>query len=211
LAKQNIQVLNHPELIRWNADKRYLRDFAAANINIPDTVWLEAGETADVGKICVQHKWKNAVVKPVVSASAHGTELRDNGSVQGPIMVQRYLSAIVTRGEWSLMYFGAEFSHAVLKKPRTADFRVQKDFGGSAETSSPHQKVIDFAQKALGVLPYPAAFARVDLVEQDDKIYLMEMEVIEPELFLEYAAGSEHRLARALTSSLNTGRQRPTV
>lgn len=201
LEAQGITVVNHPALIRWNANKRYLKDFFAAGVTIPDTVWLGTGEEVDVAEICAARGWADAVVKPVVSASAHGTERRRTGQAQGPAMIQQYLPAIESEGEWSLMYFGGEFSHAVRKRPRAEDFRVQKDFGGSAEAASPPPGMLDIAASALRVLPHEAVFARVDLVEQDGTIYLMEMEVIEPELFLEYAAGSEQRLAELI---LNT-------
>jgi glutathione synthase/RimK-type ligase-like ATP-grasp enzyme len=201
LQASNIRVINNPHLIHWNAGKTYLKHFETRGIAIPETVWLEAGEQADVAKICATRSWELAVVKPIISASAYGTERRSSGTASGPIMIQQYLPAIETEGEWSLIYFDQEFSHAVRKRPRPSDFRVQKDHGGTVEPVVPPSILKVFAKAALRELPYAATFARVDLVEQD-KIYLMEMEVIEPELFLGYAEGSASNMAHAILTTI---------
>jgi glutathione synthase/RimK-type ligase-like ATP-grasp enzyme len=203
LDEQNIAVINHPELICWNVDKSYLQQLATSGIAIPETIWLQPEEEADIAKLCATHEWEQAVIKPIISASAYGTERRNFGQVQGPMMIQQYLPAIKTEGEWSLIYFDHEFSHAVRKRPRPADFRVQKDFGGSIEPATPPSTLTTFAEAALHLLPHPATFARVDLVEQDGRICLMETEVIEPELFLNYAPESAQRLANSILRELS--------
>ena len=201
LEDRRIPVINHPNLIRWNAHKTYLKHFAAAGIAIPETVWIEPDQQAEVAEICAAHGWQEAVVKPIISASAYGTERRSSGPVRGPLMIQQYLLAIETEGEWSLIYFDHEFSHSVRRRPRLADFRVQKDFGGSVERATPPSTLRTFAA-ALELHPHPATFARVDVVDQDAKICLMEMEVIEPELFLNYAPNSAERLADSILRTL---------
>ena len=206
LEDSRIAVINHPELIRWNIDKTYLKHFAHNGIVIPETIWLQPEAEKDIAKLCAAHAWQQAVIKPIISASAYGTERRNSGPVHGPMMIQQYLPAIETEGEWSLTYFDQEFSHAVRKRPRPADFRVQKDFGGSVEPATPSSTLTTFAEAALSLLPYPATFARVDLVEQDGRTYLMEMEVIEPELFLNYAPESAHHLARLILRELSPQR-----
>jgi glutathione synthase/RimK-type ligase-like ATP-grasp enzyme len=202
LKERDIRVINHPDLIRWNSDKRYLREFAAKHIAIPETVWINPEEEADVAQICAERGWEEAVAKPIVSASAYGTERRNHGPVRGPMMIQQYLPAIETAGEWSLIYFDGQFSHAVRKRPRPSDFRVQKDHGGSVDVATPSPGLTQFADAALRELPHPATFARVDLVEQDGKVYLMEMEVIEPELFLNHVPKSAHRFASSILKAL---------
>ena len=202
LESLHVPVVNHPDMIRWNAEKTYLKHFETRGSAIPETVWLESGEQGDVAKICAARGWQQAVVKPIISASAYGTERRSSGSARGPAMIQQYLPAIESEGEWSLIYFDREFSHAVRKRPKPSDFRVQKDHGGTIEAATPEPKLKAFAEAALRKLPYPATFARVDSVEQDRQIYLMEMETIEPELFLGYAEGSAGRLADTIIRSL---------
>ncbi len=202
LEAANIPVINHPDLIRWNTDKRYLIEYQQQGVTIPETLWLGEGAAADLKNICAEHGWKEAVVKPVISASAYGTERRRSGTVFGPLMVQEYLSAIETEGEWSLIYFDRRLSHAVRKRPRIADFRVQKDFGGSVEACQPSEELRSFAESCLKILPRAATLARVDIVEDQTRRYLMEMEVIEPELFLNYCPGSAERLAQSILSAI---------
>lgn len=207
LEAAGVPVLNAPPLIRWNANKLYLGDLARRGIGVPQTVWLAEGEEADVAALCRRHGWQAAVVKPLVSASAHQTELRTEGAVAGPRIIQRYLPEIRSRGEWSLLFFGGAFSHAVVKRPGGDDFRVQEEHGGRTEPGTPPAAVGAFARHVIETVPGPA-FARVDIVERDEGPVLMELELIEPELFLHVAAGAPQRLAQAIRAALPAGRRR---
>jgi hypothetical protein len=100
------------------------------------------------------------------------------------------------------MYFGGGFSHAVKKRPAEGDFRVQSDFGGTAELQTPTRKVLQAAEAAMAVLPQPPVFARVDLVGLGACVQLMELELIEPELFITLAPGASRRLAQAIRVTL---------
>ena len=198
LERAGIVVLNPPVLLRWNASKTYLAEMAAAGIAIPETVFVGPAMEADLAEVCQSRKWRTAVVKPIVSASAHRTQRAGSGRVIGPAMIQQYIEAIETAGEWSLIYVNGEFSHAVIKRPRTGDFRVQTEFGGSVTVEQPSRELLDFAESALARLPWPAVFARVDIVADQSSMRLMELEVIEPELFLHLVPGSSQRLASAI-------------
>jgi glutathione synthase/RimK-type ligase-like ATP-grasp enzyme len=88
------------------------------------------------------------------------------------------------------------FSHAVRKRPASGDFRVQGDFGGTVEEVTPSRSVRDFGGSVLAAVSRPWLYARVDLVETDRGPVLMELELIEPDLFLTPAAAA--RLAAAL-------------
>jgi len=202
LEDTGVAVLNSPSLIRWNVNKLYLKELSAKGIRIPETVWLDPGEEADLARVCCLRGWANAVVKPLVSASAYKTDRNRVGIVKGPAMIQEYRSAIETNGEWSLMYFGGCFSHAVRKMPTSGDFRVQTQFGGTVAAAVPQETLLAFADAAIAWLPEPATIARVDVLEDEGGFVLMEMEVIEPELFLDLAPGSEQVAARAVIRSL---------
>jgi len=202
LQRGGIVVVNSPDLIRWNANKVYLGELAAAGIAVPDTVFVESGAELDLTKICASRGWGSAVVKPTVSASAYCTERRSSGLVRGPAMVQQYVGAIETEGEWSLVYINGEFSHAVIKKPQMGDFRVQTNFGGTVQVAQPSKQSLEFAEGVLSRLAWPAMFARVDIVVDGASIQLMELEVIEPELFLDLVPGSSRRLASAIRDDL---------
>jgi glutathione synthase/RimK-type ligase-like ATP-grasp enzyme len=201
LERRGIPVVNSPSLIRWNVDKRYLEELSNKGIRIPDTLWLGCGEQVDLEFVCRQRGWKSAVVKPLVSASAYRTERRDRGDVLGPMMIQEYVEEIETQGEWSLMYFSGEFSHAVRKRARAGEFRVQSEFGGTAELDSAPADVRTAAEAALAATPSLPVYARVDLVQQSSIVALMELELIEPELFLKQSARASRRLAGAIVRS----------
>jgi glutathione synthase/RimK-type ligase-like ATP-grasp enzyme len=141
-------------------------------------------------------------VKPLISASAYGTERRSDGIAHGPLMIQEYLPEIETDGEWSLMYFHGVFSHAVRKRARSGDFRVQSDFGGTTEIATPPRKFLKIAHEALELLPSRPVFARVDMVERGSSPLLMELELIEPELFLTLADHAAHGLALAIEAAI---------
>jgi len=202
LEQKHVRVLNPPETIRWNIDKRYLKDLSARGIRIPDALWIGTGDQLNVAETCRSRGWHSAVVKPLVGATAYRTERRREGIVAGPLIVQEYVQAIETAGEWSLVYIGDAFSHAVRKFAREGDFRVQQEFGGSIELANPPDPVRAAAEKAMAALPCPAVFARVDLVDTGLSVVLMELELIDPELFFQLAPEACERLAAAIQAAL---------
>ena len=200
LEASGVKVVNSPAVIRWNLRKSYLAELCAAGVTIPDSVWVD--DSIDVARVCAERGWTSAVVKPLVSASAHGTSVRHDGEVRGPVIVQEFLNEIHDGGEWSLMHFGGQYSHAVVKRPADGDFRVQMEYGGSAVADDPPVEIRDFAARALAAAPGPTAFARVDVVVSRRRgPVLMELELIEPELFLDSSAGASDRLAAAILES----------
>jgi glutathione synthase/RimK-type ligase-like ATP-grasp enzyme len=197
---------NPPATVLWNADKLYLRDLASAGIALPHTRWFEPGERPDVAALLEEWDAPRAVLKPRVSATAYGTRVvsRDRGLAvadwpvleQAGCLLQVFVPEIQSRGEISLVFLGGGFSHAVRKRPGAGDFRVQTDFGGSLETVLPSDDTIGFGQAVLMAAARPWLYARVDLVETDGGPVLMELELIEPDLFL--ASEGAARLAMAL-------------
>ena len=202
LERERIAVINSPELIRWNAQKTYLKELESAGITIPGSVVVAEGAEEDLGKLCAVRRWQMAVVKPIISASAHRTERRNSGVVKGPALVQEYIAAIETEGEFSLTFIDHEYSHAVNKKPRANDFRVQEEHGGTIIAARPPAGAQAFAENVLSKMPYRATYARVDIVNDRGQFCLMELEVIEPELYLHLAPGSAEKLAAAILRKL---------
>jgi glutathione synthase/RimK-type ligase-like ATP-grasp enzyme len=211
MEAQEIALWNPAPLIRWNMDKSYLRELAADGINIPSAVFLDAGETASpLHTILERQNWDRAVVKPTISGSAYSTWPTDRSQARGQeslfremlarggVMVQRFESDITTAGEWSLIYLGGILSHAVLKRPAAGDFRVQKEHGGTSELASPKALLVQAAEQVLTKVRYPWLYARVDLVESRDKVLLMELEMLEPDLFLRFGPGAPERFAEAI-------------
>jgi glutathione synthase/RimK-type ligase-like ATP-grasp enzyme len=205
-----VQVFNAPELVRWNSEKRYLRDLAARGIATVPTRWVERGEKTSLAQIIGETGWSEVVVKPSVSASAHQTwrmslDDANAGETQfksmvanGRVLVQPFLAAIQDEGEWSLLFYDGVYSHAVLKRPGENDFRVQREHGGSADARVPSAHVIGEAHRVLEAVDIPPLYARVDGCVVDGEFVLMELEMIEPDLFLRAHPEAPSRLAKAL-------------
>jgi hypothetical protein len=205
LESSSLRISNPLPAIRWNMDKAYLQELQLAGIRIPPTCWLKSGAIGDVGSICAGRGWAEAIVKPSVSASAWLTRRCARGAVSGPALVQEFVPEISTRGEWSLVYLGGRFSHAIHKLPAIGDFRVQESFGGTVQAAQPSLAMIDFADRVLTASPYQKPIARVDIVDSTNHgLLLMELELIEPELFLSNSLLAKSA-AEAVLASLAAG------
>jgi glutathione synthase/RimK-type ligase-like ATP-grasp enzyme len=152
------------------------------------------------------------VLKPTVSATAWLTwrvsrdarvlpEGFSDALAQHDFIVQPFVEEIVA-GEWSLVFFGGTFSHAVIKRPREGDFRVQDDFGGRAELVRAPGTLVSTAACVLACAPGSSIYARVDGVETSAGFVLLELELVEPHLFLALAPGAPARFADALEQAL---------
>jgi glutathione synthase/RimK-type ligase-like ATP-grasp enzyme len=203
LEALDIPVFNSADIIRWNSDKTYLRDLESKGITVVPTLWPEPGSPISLNDTLREMAWQKAVVKPRISATAYRTQLVTPENAlsaqallddlrQGPgVMLQKFMDGIASEGEWSLMFFAGAFSHAVIKRPKPGDFRVQNDFGGTAQPADPPPHVLDAATRAVEAVAV-TLYARVDGVLDEGKFRLMELELIEPALFL-----SEHQAAPA--------------
>jgi hypothetical protein len=204
---------NPPELVRWNANKIYLRDLDASGMTIVPTLWPERDERATLRGRLREAGWEKAVIKPCISATAHRTQvvthetadsaqaLLDELCIGPGAMVQKFMGSIVDVGEWSLMFFDRVFSHATLKTPKPGDFRVQSDFGGSDRLADPPSHVLRSATTILESVE-PTLYARVDGVVEDNQFHLMELELIEPALFLSSHPAAATRFAEAIAKKL---------
>ena len=206
------RLINPLATVRWNADKIYLRELAAAGVPIPPTIWLAADDRITAQGITRALKALGAsdgVLKPRVSASAFGLERIAPGSVPSASarevlavaggLIQPFVPEIVTHGELSLIFIDGACTHAVRKTAADGEFRVQSDHGGRAAPTEVSDDLVRAARLVLQAVTRPWTFARVDLVESATGPLLMELELIEPELFLTPAAAD--RLAAALVKT----------
>lgn len=210
LERAAVPLWNPPAVLRWNSHKGYLGDLAAQGVPIVPTRWLARGERVELARVLQEEGWQSAVVKPAVSASAHGTwrtapHGRDGDQVRldellqvGDVMVQPLVDEVRDAGEWSILFYGGRFSHAVLKRPAPGDYRVQWEFGGSAERATPSPHLITAAGRVLAAAPGDLLYARVDGVERAGQLVLMELELIEPHLFFGWEPGAAARMAAAV-------------
>lgn len=208
LERLGVRLWNPPALLRWNLDKRYLRDLADRGVPVVPTVYLERGAAPDLGALLRERGWNEAVVKPAIAATSFHTWRTPTVTAtadqerfaallaERALLVQPLLPQIVA-GEWSLLFFDGRFSHAVLKRPAPGDFRSQDEFGGTAERSEPPPGVVGQAQAVLEAIAGPCLYARVDGLLVDGVFTLMELELIEPSLFLGLAPEAAERLVAA--------------
>ena len=209
---QRWPMINPPELLRWNGDKAYLTELADLGVSTVPTLAVEACCDADLEEARREFGTDWLVIKPPVSASAMGTHrLGPNDdlpadSVRRPMIVQPLVEEIARTGEFSLMLFGGEYSHAVVKRPKSGDFRVQEYHGGvTSACKSPPQGAVELAQQALAAAPAKATYARVDIVPDDEgTLRIMELELIEPSLFLDHSPNAPAAFSRAILSSVRT-------
>jgi glutathione synthase/RimK-type ligase-like ATP-grasp enzyme len=208
---------NPPEAVVENMNKRYLTVLADIGVNVVPTIYQTAAEDLRLRTVLERWGWDEVVIKPAVSASARGTwrtcvaaaeldQTKFAAQVQAEdILLQPYLPEIATKGEWSLVFFGGVYSHAVLKRPAAGDFRVQREFGGNSTAEDPDPALIYQARSILSVVDHPLLYARVDGIERDGRFVLMELEINEPDLFLRFADGAAQRFAEAIMQVLSSG------
>lgn len=201
-------MINPPALLRWNGDKAYLAELSEHGVSTVPTLAVEACGDADLEEARRRFDSEWLVVKPPISASAMGThrlgptEDVPEDSRGRPMIIQPLVEEIEKTGEFSLMLFDGEFSHAVVKRPKAGDFRVQEYHGGvTLPCPVPPAGAVSLAQAALAAAPAPATYARVDIVPDDSGVLrIMELELIEPSLFLDHAPDGGASFTRSILS-----------
>ncbi len=213
---KKIKFINNLDLILWNLDKKYLQDFPKKDI-VP-SFFLKINEKTTLAKIFKKTGWEKIVIKPSISAAAWNTHLVSKERIQDfelifntlkkehKMIVQEFQSSVLTFGEISLVVFGGKFSHAVLKKAKKNDYRVQDDFGGSVIAYQPKKKEIDFAEKIVKMCPKKPVYARVDILfNHNNNPILSELEIIEPELWFRFNEKSAGFLAEQIFNFIRGG------
>jgi glutathione synthase/RimK-type ligase-like ATP-grasp enzyme len=206
-----VPMINPPALLRWNGDKAYLAELGEAGVPTVPTIAVEECSDADIEEARRQFGSDWLVVKPPISASATGTHRlgpKDDLPQEcrrRPMIVQPFLEEVGRTGEFSLMLFDGEYSHCVVKRPKSGDFRVQPHLGGVTLPSTAPPGGIELAQQALAAAPATATYARVDMVPDDEgALRIMELELIEPALFLDHAPDQGGAFTRAILSAVRT-------
>lgn len=212
LADDGVTVFNPLDVIRWNSDKRYLIDLQRRQVEIVPTALITRERAADLPWILESQGWHKAVVKPAISASSHNTWITEQSTaprdqaklvaqlLEGDVLVQAFMPEVIREGEYSLVFFNKQYSHAVLKKPRAGDFRT--NVGGKNTAAQPAPALIAQAQKILDLLPRPLLYARVDGISRGGQFVLMELELIEPDLGLAFSKTAPAAFAAAIAQSI---------
>lgn len=202
-----VRLQNPADVLGWNADKSYLGVFADKGAPVVPTVFVDEVTEAAMHDAAARFGTDTLIAKPRVSASAFrtirwspGTSL--DGAPTDAAMIQPFLPDVLTGGEPSLLYLGGQFSHAVSKVPRSGDFRVQPEYGGIIAPYRPWPDELAAAEAALAAAETPLLYARVDLVRDlKGRPVLMELEAIEPDLFLGYDPAAQPRFAEVVRTA----------
>ena len=216
LEEQGARVQNPIPLLRWNSDKAYLAELYEKGVPVVPTEVADPLDDDSLAPIREHFGCADLVVKPPVSASAYLTfPIRRGEAIPDVVrgrrmMVQPWLENITTSGEWSLLFFNGELSHALSKVPVRGEFRVQPEYGGIINRCVPPAGAEEVARAALAAAPTAALYARVDLVEGNcGSLQVMELELIEPALWLTEAPEAAPLFARAVMNAAQRADEQP--
>jgi len=190
------KLINSYDLVSWNLDKHYMNDLKQEGVHIVETYFVQPKDSRTLTQIHEELGWKNTVLKPAISASAKNTFKLSEETLaahevtfseliaEEAMLLQPFQDSILERGEISLMMIGGTFTHAVIKKAKPGDFRVQDDFGGSVEDYQPTDEEIELAIKTVNACETQPLYARVDMANDLNGVpAIMELEIIEPEMW----------------------------
>ncbi len=191
-------VFNSFDVLNWNSDKSYLEELEAKGAPVIRTITVDCVTKTNVARAFETLQTDTLVIKPTVGGGAWRQVLHkqsdpfpaaDTLPPEGALM-QPFLPSVLEEGEYSFLYFGGRYSHAARKTPKSGDYRIQSIYGGSELTYTPTQGELDTARDILDVLDFTPLYARVDLLRGlDGNLKLIELEMIEPYLYLPHAKG----------------------
>ena len=209
IDNSNAKLYNPLSVVEWNLNKRYLKDLKNKGIDIIPTIFFESFDFQGIKKAFFSFETNKLIIKPSVSANSDNTYVLELSSIDNDrallsntfnsreYLIQPFIKSIKTEGEYSLMFFGDVLSHAILKRPKAGDFRVQEEHGGKLESINlPERALVDFGLKVIKNLPMPCLYSRIDVVRDNNQFLLMEVELIEPSLYFNMNPKSATRFAK---------------
>jgi glutathione synthase/RimK-type ligase-like ATP-grasp enzyme len=191
------RLFNPLSVCRWNSHKSYLRALAARGVPTVPALWEPRLDAEVLRRAAAHFECEQLIAKPCVGANADHTyrlAMADPAArnaaltafADREVIVQPFVDSILDEGEYSLFYFGDEFSHAIRKRPAAGDFRVQEEHGGIIEAVTAPGELRQAAVQALAALEETLLYARIDFVTlADGSPALIEMELIEPSLYFD--------------------------
>jgi glutathione synthase/RimK-type ligase-like ATP-grasp enzyme len=220
---EGVLLCNSSEILVWNWDKRYLQDLARDGVAVVPTIYVAEKDHADIAALARAQGWNEVVVKPAIAGGGyrilrfrleefdrHAADIARTLEDRG-VLVQPFLPEIQSDGELSLLFFDGVFSHAVRKRPKAGDYRVQFQFGGINENVEVSGELVAQAHTCIEHAPAPTVYARVDGVVRNGAFLLMELEIFEPLMFLSRHPEAPARFARAIENRLFARREQPSV
>ncbi len=206
IEEQGLKVYNSYDIIKWNHSKQYLNDLEKLGLKPIESIYISSNDLDELKTILVEKGWNDCVIKPQISTSGHHTSrfslaslddiLSSYKSYDEQYIVQPFAEEVISEGEWSFVFFDKEFIHCVLKKPLEGNFLVQK---GTITPVDPPEWMLQEAQHIIDTIDLPALKTRIDVIRRGNELRIMEIEMIEPGLYLKYFPGSEKKLAKILS------------
>jgi glutathione synthase/RimK-type ligase-like ATP-grasp enzyme len=196
LEDKKVRLLNPIDVVRWNANKQYLQEIEAAGLKITPSFFIQNKENINLKHFFEKFNTSKLIVKPCVSGGAKNTfkvtvdnvdevNQKLNQLIQEEdFIIQPFLTEILENGEWSFIFFNGIYSHSLIKQAKTGDFRVQPAHGGSVHPQKPSEDLIAIAAQYVALFAKDCLYARVDGTFVNGEFLLMELELIEPFLFL---------------------------
>jgi len=215
LEKLSIPLLNPPDVIKWNSDKHYLKEIADTGLPVTPTLYLEKGSHVKLEGFFNKLNTDKLIIKPCISGGSKNTfstERKEVKHIESKInellktesyMVQPFLKEILSEGEWTFLFFNGQFSHCLLKKPVAGDFRVQMHFGGSVHAMTPPAEYLKSASAYVSRFAKNCLYARVDGTILNNRFLLMELELIDPYLYITTDSGSCENYYKALKQRID--------
>jgi glutathione synthase/RimK-type ligase-like ATP-grasp enzyme len=207
------QLLNPPQTLAWGLDKRFLLDLAASNVAVVPTLALSVPDAARVARWAAHHGYDELILKPSLSAGSIGvvrtqvsdieTTLLQDWPQQGVRLVQPYLRTIETDGELSIVFIDGKLSHGICKTPKVGEFRIQSEYGGKNTLIDPDAAAQAVVNAAIAAIPGYPVFVRIDMLHDGSSYRVIEVEVIEPDLYFSVAPQAADRLAQALVKRVS--------
>lgn len=214
LEKINAPVINPIPILRKNMHKTYMRELNEKGVKIPHTAFFEKGVEPNFGKLS-HIRTKELIIKPIISGGAWNTSrlswseeeiIEDTVyaliNTHG-VMVQEFIPEVVEKGEWSHIYFNGEYSHSLLKRAKPGDYRVQDDHGGTVHEEKPPAGMLEQVDEIVRKIDDDPVYARIDGVDVKGEFTLMELELLEPELFFRTGKDSIQKFIGAIKNRMN--------
>jgi hypothetical protein len=214
IEDRGVRLANPGEIVRWNLHKTYLCDLASKGIETVPTFWRDRLARGDLVPLFEELRSEEAVIKPVLSGTAQGawrldaTRVREQAAeieayyANRALMLQPFERGIVAEGEYSMMYFNGVHSHSILKVPKAGDFRVQEEHGSEILPVLPEPALLAAGHAAIAAVGQKLLYARADLVRSGEVFRLMELELVEPGLYLRTDPAAPERFAAAVAERL---------
>lgn len=204
VAARSTTLANPLSIVRWNTHKRYLLELAAGGFPVVPTELLPRGSRASLAELRERRGFREVVLKPAVSAGSFETHRVREGEdgeallarllAEHDVLMQAYVGSVEGHGERSLVFIAGALSHAMRKSPRFTD--------GVERVTGPHpitEEERALAEALMARFGAGTLYGRVDLArDARGEPMVMELELVEPSLFLTDHPPALERFAEAI-------------